>query len=187
MSTTRENVVAIDSPPAAGISSRFLRLLLAELPRCLELGVPFWLATLAAERRGLRRRQLAAAEHAASPSGWMWARTLGRLSDEELERRQSDAGYPPPAHKVGRPSHALRLAPPVAWLRDMGVGAAVAAATAASGNGLRQAASESSPRLSIQVLGGLRARHGNEDLTSKLLDWPTLSYLWQYLLRYVSP
>jgi hypothetical protein len=168
--------------PPDWISVRFLRLLVAELPRCLELGVPLWLATLAVERRGLRRRLLAAAEHAASPSGWMWARALNRLSDKDLERRLSDARYPPLAHKVERPSRALRLAPPEGWLRDLGVGAVKAPAPGTSGDELRQTTSGSSGRLSIQLLGGLRVCLGNEDLTAKLLDRPTLSYLWQYLL-----
>jgi DNA-binding SARP family transcriptional activator len=167
--------------PAERVSSRFARLLLSELPRCVELGVPLWLAALAAERRGHRRRRLAAAEHAASPAGWMWARALGRLSDEELERRLSDGGYPPPAAKVERPSYALRLQPPGGWLRDLGVDAAEAP-QAAGGNGQHQAASGSSARLSVQILGSLRVRQGAEDLTANLLDRPTLSYIWQYLL-----
>jgi DNA-binding SARP family transcriptional activator len=153
---------------------------LSELPRCVELGVPLWLAALAAERRGYRRRRLAAAEHAASPAGWMWARALGRLSDEELERRLSDSGYPPAA-KVERPSYALRLPPPGEWLHDLGVDAADAP-QAAGGNGQHQPASGSSARLSVQILGSLRVRQRAEDLTADLLDRPTLSYIWQYLL-----
>jgi hypothetical protein len=167
--------------PVEGTSSRFLRLLVAELPRCLELGVPLWLATLTAEYRGCQRRRLAAAEHAASPAGWMWARSLGRLSDEELERRLSDAGYPPPAVRVERPSYAVRPPPPARWLRDLGVGEAETAADP-GGNGRHQPAPSPSPRLSVQLLGSLRVSQGREDITTKLLDRPTLSYLWQYLL-----
>lgn len=165
-----------------GVSSSFVRSLLAELPRCVELGVPLWLAALTAEQRGRRRQRLAAAEHAASPTGWMWARALGRLSDEELERRLSDAGYPPPATKVERPSHVMHVGPPTSWLRDLGAGATDASpVSAATGNGRHQPAS-GPPRLSVQILGGLHVRLGREDLTAKLLDRPTLSYLWQYLL-----
>lgn len=169
--------------PADRVSSWFARLLLSELPRCVELGVPLWLAALAAERRGHRRRRLQAADHAASPAGWMWARALGRLSDEELERRLSDGGYPPPAAKVERPSYALRLPPPGEWLRDLDVDAAGAPQAAApGGNGRHQPGSGSSARLSVQILGSLRVRQGAEDLTADLLDRPTLSYIWQYLL-----
>jgi len=66
-------------------------------------------------------------------AGWMWARALGRFSDEELERRLSDGGYPPPAAKVERPSYALRLQPPGEWLRDLGVDAADAPQAPAAG------------------------------------------------------
>lgn len=166
-------------PPADGISSRFVALLVAELPRCLELGVPLWLATLAAEHRGLRHRRLAAAEHAASPTGRMWARVLGRLSDEDLERRLADADYPAPAAKVQRPSFAPHPGPAPSWLRDLDLGSAE---RSPSGYGRRQPTPLSSPRLSIQMLGGMRVRLGEEDLTAELLARPTLSYLWQYLL-----
>src|SRR5262245_27375190 len=60
-------------PVSDGVSSTFRRLLLAELPRWLELGVPLWLATLAAEYQGFQQRRLAAAALAATPTGWMWA------------------------------------------------------------------------------------------------------------------
>jgi hypothetical protein len=167
--------------PVERISSRFLRLLVAELPRCPELGVPLWLATLAAEHRGRELRRLATAEHAASPAGLMWARALGRLSDEELERRLADAGYPPPAGKVVRPSYVLRPPTPAAWLRDLGIGEAEAAA-GTGGNGRHQPTQAPSPRLSVQLIGSLRVCQEAEDITTKLLDRPTLSYLWQYLL-----
>jgi DNA-binding SARP family transcriptional activator len=169
--------------PAEGIPSRFTRLLVAELPRCVELGVPLWLATLAAEHRGFRRRRLAAAEHAASPAGWMWARALGRLSDEDLERRLTDAGYPAPAAKVRLPSQPRPSGPPPSWLHDLNVGAAEPAPDpTGSGNGRHQPTPVSSPRISVQVLGSLRVRLGEEDVTAELLARPTLSYLWQYLL-----
>lgn len=170
-------------PPAERISSRFLRLLVAELPRCLELGVPLWLVTLAAEHRGFRRRRLARAEHAASPAGWMWARMVGRISDEELECRLSDAGYPAPAAKAVRISSLPHSGPPPSWLRDLEIGAAEPSPDPApSANRRHQPEKVFSPRLSVRTLGGLRVCLGAEDLTAHLLARPTLSYLWQYLL-----
>ncbi len=169
--------------PADGISSRFVRLLVAELPRCLQLGVPLWLATLTAEHRGFRQRRLAAAEHAASPAGWMWAGVLGRLGDEELERRLSDSGYPTPAAKVQRPSFAPHSRPAPSWLRELDLRAAEPSADPASSGNLRhQRTPLSSPRLSVRMLGGLRVCLGQEDLSAELLARPTLSYIWQYLL-----
>src|SRR5262249_39127484 len=78
-------------PPRSEVSPRFHRLLAAEAPRCLELGVPLWLAVLRAEYLGSQRRRLAEAEWASSPAGWMWTHLRGRISEEELHWRLSDS------------------------------------------------------------------------------------------------
>src|SRR5262249_6679289 len=74
-------------PPSSmqcDVSSRFLRLLAMEAPRCLELGVPLWLAVLRAEYLGWRRRESAEAEWTSSPTGWTWACLLGSISEDGL-------------------------------------------------------------------------------------------------------
>ena len=130
--------------------------------------MPLWLAALTAEHRGRELRRLASAEHAASPAGWMWARALGRLSDEDLERRLSDAGYPPPAGKVVRPSYVLRPPTPAAWLRDLGIGEAEAAA-GTGGNGRHQPTQAPSPRLSVQLIGSTPRISGRHDEAAQVL------------------
>lgn len=166
--------------PAEEISSRSMRLFAAELPRCLELGVPVWLATLVAEHRGFTRRRLAAVEHAASPAGWIWSRALGKITDEELERRLTDAGYPTPAAKVRLRSSLpyARWSPP--WRAS--TTEEPNAALVRSANGRIHPPPLAAPRLSVQLLGRFRLRLGAEDLTTELLDRPTLNYLWLYLL-----
>src|SRR5215472_9755986 len=101
------------------VSSRFLRLLAMEAPRCLELGVPLWLAVLRAEYLGWQRRQLAEAEWAASPTGWTWACLLGRISEQELYQRLSDGLYPLPAVKAQHRSRLPYAMPPMSWLRGL--------------------------------------------------------------------
>ena len=169
-------------PVRDGVSSRFARRLLAELPRCLELGVPLWLAALAAEYRGCQRRRLAAAAMATSPTGWMWARLLGRISDEELQRRLSEGGYAPPATKAERRFRLPYSMPPMSWLRDLDVGQPEALPSPGAADRHREAGPVSTARLMVQTLGGLWIRLKGEDLTAGLLARPTVSYLWQYLL-----
>src|SRR5262249_12060585 len=106
-------------PLSASVRSRLLRLLLAEAPRCLELGIPRWLAPLRAEHIGAQHRRLAEARWVASPSGWMWARLTGRITEEELLSRMKAASSPLPAPKAELRFHVHRAVPPSSWLREL--------------------------------------------------------------------
>ncbi|TMC10376.1 MAG: hypothetical protein E6J41_08320 [Chloroflexi bacterium] len=171
--------------PPDGVSPRFLRLLASEAPRCLELGVPLWLATLRVEYLGWQRRRLARERWATSPAGWTWAHLRGRIDEDELTRRLADGGYPSPATKAQLSFRHHYAGPPASWLAELDDESPVPpriAATAINGQRQRQAALTSSLPLSVQTLGALKVCDGDKDVTAELLAAPTASYLWQYLL-----
>jgi DNA-binding SARP family transcriptional activator len=173
--------------PASDVSSRFLRLLASEAPRCLELGVPLWLATLHAEYVGWQRRRLDEARWASSPAGWIWAHLRGRIGEEELHRRLTDGGYPQPPAKARLRFHERHTAPPASWLPEPDDDALEPTSmpytsTTASGRRERVARLSSNAPLVVQTLGTLKVCAGETDLTAELLAAPTASFLWQYLL-----
>ncbi len=166
----------VDVSPAG-----FRHILAAEVPRCLELGVPLWLATLRAEYVGWQRRRSARVRWASSPAGWIWAHLRGQIDEEELCRRLADAGHPKLADKA-RLRFAQRYAMPAGWLRDLeddGLGPAPSPYPANGGG--KHAMSAGAP-LVVQTLGSLKISAGDVDLTADLLSAPTMSFLWQYLL-----
>jgi hypothetical protein len=167
--------------PPDGVSSRFLRLLASEAPRCLELGVPLWLATLRAEYLGWQRRRLARERWTSSPAGWLWAHLVGRMDEDELRRRLTAGGYPLPAAQA-QLSFRRQPLPPASWLQQPDDEVAMPPAPAAPVNGQRYVAPTSDAPLTIQTLGDLKVCSGERDLTADLLAAPTASFLWQYLL-----
>ncbi len=172
-------------PPRSDVSSRFLRLLASEAPRCLELGVPLWLAVRRAEYLGSQRRRLAEAECASSPAGWMWAHLRGRISEEELHWRLSDSSYPSPPAKARLRFGQRYGMPPTSWLRDRDddeLEPAPSSPPIANGQRQREALLSSETPLTVQTLGDLKVCLGDTDLTAKLHARPTVSFLWQYLL-----
>ena len=172
-------------PSRSDISSRFLRLLAAEAPRCLELGVPLWLAVLHAEYLGLQRRRLAEAEWANSPTGWTWAHVRGRISEEELHKRLSDGAYPSPAAKARLRFRLQYTMPPMSWLRHLDedhIEGHPNSTSDAIGQRRGEEPLIGQASLTVQTLGSLKVCLGDTDLTAKLHARPTVSFLWQYLL-----
>jgi DNA-binding SARP family transcriptional activator len=171
--------------PQSDVSSGFLRLLASEAPRCLELGVPLWLAVLRAEYLGWQRRRLAEAKWASSPTGWTWARLRGRISEEELHRRLSDGFYPSPAVKAQLRFRLPYAMPPMSWLRNQNqdlLEPPPNPPSAANGQRQGEAPLIAKALLTVQTLGTLKVCLGATDLTAKLHARPTVSFLWQYLL-----
>jgi DNA-binding SARP family transcriptional activator len=172
-------------PPRSDVSSKFLRLLAAEAPRCLELGIPLWLAALRAEYLGSQRRRLAEAEWASSPTGWTWAHLRGRINEEELHKRLSDGSYPSPAAKARLRFRLQYTMPPMSWLRHLDedqLEAPPNSPPAADGQRQGEAPVIAKASLTIQTHGSLKVCLGDADLTAKLHARPTVSFLWQYLL-----
>lgn len=178
----RHHPFAPPPAPRREVRSPLAKLLIAEIPRCLELGVPLWLAALVAEERGRQRRRLAVAEWASSPAGWMWAHLQSRISRRDMEQRLADRGYPPPAPKAELRLRLTYRMPPMSWLREHGSAALDAPPPSVTPDGSSETERHRGAHLTIQMLGSLRILHGDHDLTTQLLDRPTVSYLCQYLL-----
>ncbi|MDQ6884010.1 MAG: bacterial transcriptional activator domain-containing protein [Candidatus Dormibacteraeota bacterium] len=138
---------------------------LGEGVRLIQLGLPVYLLCLWAEARG-RRRRLAMPSTTTSPF--------------------------PPAPKVHPPVRRQYVLPPMAWrreweatLRSKGAKAdgPVVSVTTPPGSEPTQ---PSPGALTIRSLGTLQLVYAGEDLTSRLLRAPTLSFLWLFLLTHAA-
>ena len=138
---------------------------LGEGIRLTQLGLPVYLLCLWAEARG-RRRRLAMPPSMTSPL--------------------------PPAPKAHPPVRREYVLPPMAWRREWEA-TLLLRSHQASGQVLSVAtppASElpqpSSSALTIRSLGTLQLVYAGEDLTSRLLRAPTLSFIWLFLLTHAA-
>jgi hypothetical protein len=152
----------------------------AEVPRCLELGVPLWLVALKVEELSRRRRIECEAAWANSPLGWMWRHLNGELSEAELHQLYEWRGLPLPAPKAQVPRLPVYSMPPMSWLRERKVDLAngdlewwKAFSDDEDGGG----------RIKVRTLGEFQVLSPNGiDLTPELRRRPVACYIWQYSL-----
>lgn len=71
----------------------------------------------------------------------------------------------------------------MSWLRELGIGESEAPPGPLLATDGHRGELGLTARLRVQTLGGLRICLNGEDLTARQLARPTVSYLWQYLLR----
>jgi hypothetical protein len=138
---------------------------LAEAIRLLQVGLPAYLLCLWAEARGRRRR---------------------------LSMPSSTTSPLPPAPKAHPAVRRQYVLPPIAWRREWeatllsrkaqadGPVASVAASPPS------ELTKQSSSALTIRSLGTLQLIYAGEDLTSRLLRAPTLSFIWLFLLTHTA-
>ena len=167
--------------PGNASGSDLWRLLRAEAPRVLELGVPAWLATLFAEKRGTVRRRAEGARWRRMPAGLLDDHLHDRLSRRDLHKKLLDVGFPLPAAKAQRTMRRAYTMPPMAWLREsQPEEAAVAESKGVETRVANDVQAVSKPKLEVQTLGTLRVVFCGEDLTARLLKRPTVAFIWQY-------
>jgi hypothetical protein len=138
---------------------------LGEGIRLIQVGLPIYLLCLWAEARGRRSRL------AMPPS------TMSPLA---------------PAPKAHPPVRREYVLPPMAWRREWE--ATLLSRTDQTGEGVLEVASPraselprpSSRALTIRSLGTLQLAYAGEDLTSRLLRAPTLSFIWLFLLTHAA-
>src|SRR5438309_865155 len=162
--TVQGHRVCVFAPPAE-LGQGFAVSGLGEGIRLTQLGLPVYLLCLWAEARG-RRRRLAMPPSMTSPL--------------------------PPAPKAHPPVRREYVLPPMAWRREWEA-TLLLRSDQASGQVLSEAtppASElpqpSSSALTIRSLGTLQLVYAGEDLTSRLLRAPTLSFIWLFLLTHAA-
>ncbi len=160
--TVRGDRVYVFAPPAE-LRRGFGMSALAEGIRLLQAGLPAYLLCLWAEARG-RRRRLAMPLSTTSPL--------------------------PPAPKAHPPVRRQYVLPPMAWRRewessllsrrDQAGGQVLSEPSPPASEPLRPSPSA----LTIRSLGTLQLVYAGEDLTSRLLRAPTLSFIWLFLLTH---
>ncbi len=162
--TAQGHRVYVFAPPAE-LGRGFAMSGLGEGIRLTQLGLPVYLLCLWAEARG-RRCRLAMPPSTTSP-----------LS---------------PAPKAHPPVRRQYLLPPMAWRREWEAtllsrkdqtDERVLAVTTPPASGLPQ---PSPSALTIRSLGTLQLVYAGEDLTSRLLRAPTLSFIWLFLLTHAA-
>src|ERR1700682_428989 len=162
--TAQGHRVYVFAPPAE-IGRGFAMSGMAEGIRLTQLGLPVYLLCLWAEARS-RRRRLAMPLSTTSPL--------------------------PPAPKAHPPVRRQYVLPPMAWRREWEAtllsrtdqtGERVLKVTSPRASELLQ---PSSRALTIRSLGTLQLAYAGEDLTSRLLRAPTLSFIWLFLLTHAA-
>ena len=162
--TVQGHRVYVFAPPAE-LGQGFGMSGLGEGIRLTQLGLPVYLLCLWAEARG-RRRRLAMPPSMTSPL--------------------------PPAPKAHPPVRREYVLPPMAWRREweatlllrshQASGQVLSVATPPSS----ELPQPSSSALTIRSLGTLQLVYAGEDLTSRLLRAPTLSFIWLFLLTHAA-
>ena len=150
-------------PPQLG--KRFALSALGEAIRLIEVGIPIYMCCLWAEARG-RRSRSATPVVAAPPM--------------------------PPAPKARPPAPRIYRMPPIEWTREWEASLQRRANEASQSTGSTGSVPEkpaepplvTSRRLAIRSLGTLQLLSGNQDLTSRLVRAPTLSFIWLFLLTH---
>jgi hypothetical protein len=151
--------------PPAELGRGFVTSGLGEGVRLIQVGLPVYLLCLWVEARG-RRRRLAMPPSATSPL--------------------------PPAPKAHPPVRRRYVLPAMIWRREWEAtllsrsdqaGEHVLSAAAAPASELPR---PSSSALTIRSLGTLQLVYAGEDLTSRLLRAPTLSFIWLFLLTHAA-
>ena len=175
-------------PPArtGGLESdyfeRLLQLVRRELGRAVELGLPVYVAALAAELRGQSRRRQLEGEWHRSAAGLLLEHLEGRLDAGELSQQLHQTGQVPFAVKLTwEPPHQV-LMPPMEWRLDWEQRLATASPGTSSEESRAATPSQEPHLLEVRTLGGLRLLAGEQDLTSGLLRRPVQSFVWLYLL-----
>ena len=167
--------------PGNASGSDLWRLLRAEAPRLLELGVPAWLASVFAEKRGTVRRRAEEARWRRTPAGLLDDHLHDRLSRRDLHKKLLDFGFPLPAAKAQRTVRRAYTMPPMAWLRESQREEAGVSESKGVVRGVaKDVQAVSKPKLEVQTLGTLRVVFCGEDLTARLLKRPTVAFIWQY-------
>ena len=162
--TAQGHRVYVFAPPAEP-GRGFAMSGLGEGIRLMQLGLPVYLLCLWAEARG-RRRRLAMPSTTTSPL--------------------------PPAPKAHPPVRREYVLPPMAWRREWE--ATLLSRKEQAGGPLLAVVSPPAselPRpspsaLTIRTLGTLQLVYADEDLTSRLLRAPTLSFIWLFLLTHAA-
>lgn len=163
-STAQGHRVYVFAPPPE-LGRGFVTSGLAEGIRLTQLGLPVYLLCLWAEARG-RRRRLAMPSTTTSPL--------------------------PPAPKAHPPVRRQYVLPPMAWRREWKealltrrerVNGPVISIATPSASELPQ---PFAGPLMIRSLGTLQLIYAGDDLTSRLLRAPTLSFIWLFLLTHAA-
>lgn len=161
--TVQGHRVYVFAPPAE-LGRGFAMSGLGEGIRLTQVGLPVYLLCLWAEARG-RRGRLATPPSMTSPL--------------------------PPAPKAHPPARRQYVLPPMTWRREW---EATLLLRSQAGSQLLSVATPtaserpqpSSGALTIRSLGTLQLVYAGQDLTSKLLRAPTLSFIWLFLLTHAA-
>src|SRR5207237_6172830 len=159
--TAQGHRVYVFAPPAE-LGRGFAISALGEGLRLIQVGLPAYLLCLWAEARG-RQRRLAMPPSTTSPLT--------------------------PAPKAHPPERRQYVLPPMTWRREWEA-TLISRKNQVSGQvlaGASQPASEPQPSsgaLMIRSLGTVQLAYAGEDLTSRLLRAPTLSFIWLFLLTH---
>jgi hypothetical protein len=150
--------------PPAELGPGFASSGLGESMRLTQLGLPVYLLCLWAEARG-RRRRLAMPLTTTLPL--------------------------PPAPKAHPPVRRQYVLPPMAWRREweatlLSRSAEASGPAAPATSAHAELPLQLSGPLTIRSLGNLQLLYAGEDLTSRLLRAPTLSFIWLFLLTHAA-
>ena len=109
----------------------------------------------------------------------LWAEARGRR--RRLAMPPSMTSPLPPAPKAHPPARREYVLPPMAWRREW-----EATLLLRSHHASGKLPQPSSSALTIRSLGTLQLVYAGEDLTSRLLRAPTLSFIWLFLLTHAA-
>jgi hypothetical protein len=154
---------------------------LGEAVRLLEAGLPIYLISLLAARRGSRVRSERLRGWEASPAGLIARRLAGSVSGKELASALAALDYWPAAAAALQPEARQYTVPPIAWrleweARQRGASSSESTPTASL------ASNETGRLTRIQSLGRLHLWVGDEDLGPTLIGRHRQAFTWAYLL-----